>query len=91
MNQDDAPKASRRGVLIAGAAILAAGAAVRPAAADEPTQKIEKSLVGYVDKSTNPQGQHCSICANFQPPNACAIVAGTINPNGWCGAFAPKG
>jgi hypothetical protein len=28
---------------------------------------------------------------NFQPPKSCALVAGVINPNGWCGAFAPKG
>ncbi len=89
MNNDDTPKASRRSILRAGAAIVAAGAVVKHAAAQD-TQKIEKSLVGYVDKSVNPDGQHCSICANFQPPAACAIVAGAINPNGWCGAFAPK-
>jgi hypothetical protein len=87
---DDAPKASRRSILRAGAAILAAGAVVKHAAAEE-TQKIEKSLVGYVEKSVDKDGHHCSICANFQAPSSCAIVAGTINPNGWCGAFAPKG
>lgn len=88
MSHDDTPKASRRGLLMAGAAIVAAGAVVRQAAADDQ-QKIEKSLVGYQDKP-NANGQKCSTCANFQPPNACAIVAGTISPNGWCGAFAPK-
>ena len=85
---DDAPKASRRNILRAGAAIIAVGVGVKHAAAEE-TQKIEKSLVGYQEKP-NANGQHCSVCANFQPPNACAIVAGEINPNGWCGAFAPK-
>ncbi len=88
MRDDDTPKASRRSILRAGAAIVAAGAVVKHAAAED-TQKIEKSLVGYQDKP-NANGQHCSVCANFQPPNACAIVAGEINPNGWCGAFAPK-
>lgn len=89
MTEDSTPKASRRSILRAGAAIVAAGSVVKHAAADE-AQKIEKSLVGYVDKSTNPDGQKCSTCANFQPPAACTIVAGAINPNGWCGAFAPK-
>ena len=88
MNDDDALKASRRNILRAGAAIVAASVVAKHAAADD---KIEKSLVGYVDKSTDPAGNHCSICANFQAPASCAIVAGVINPNGWCGAFAPKG
>ena len=89
MNDDDKMlKASRRSILRAGAAVLAAGVVAKHASADE-AQKIEKSLVGYQEKP-NANGQHCSICANFQPPNSCAIVAGVINPNGWCGAFAPK-
>ena len=86
MNDDDAPKASRRNILRAGAAIVAASVVVKHASAED---KIEKSLVGYQDRP-NANGQHCSICANFQPPAACAIVAGVIDPNGWCGAFAPK-
>ena len=90
MQESDTANPSRRNLLRAGAAIVAAGVVVRHASAEE-TQKIEKSLVGYVDKSTNPDGQHCSICVNFQPPKSCALVAGVINPNGWCGAFAPKG
>ncbi len=88
MDAGQTPKASRRNILRAGAAIVAAGVVVKHAAAED---KIEKSLVGYVDKSTDPEGHHCSTCANFQPPASCAIVAGVINPNGWCGAFAPKG
>jgi hypothetical protein len=27
---------------------------------------------------------------NWEPPNACKIVSGTIDPNGWCIAYAPK-
>lgn len=88
MDDHQTPKASRRNILRAGAAIVAAGMVVKHAAAEE-SQKIEKSLVGYQDKP-NANGQKCSACANFQPPAACAIVAGAISPNGWCGAFAPK-
>ena len=86
MHDNEAPKASRRNILRAGAAIVAAGVVVKHAAAED---KIEKSLVGYQDKP-NANGQHCSVCANFQAPASGAIVAGTIDPNGWCGAFAPK-
>jgi hypothetical protein len=27
---------------------------------------------------------------NFVAPNACKVVSGTILPNGWCVAYAPK-
>lgn len=86
MSENDAAKASRRTILLAGAAIVAAGAAVRSAAAQ---QKIEKSLVMY-QETPNKDGQKCSTCLNFQPPSSCALVAGAINANGWCGAYAPK-
>jgi hypothetical protein len=33
----------------------------------------------------------CSGCVNFVAPNACKVVKGVINPNGWCVAYAPKG
>ena len=32
----------------------------------------------------------CSTCVNFEPPSACKIVQGTIDPNGWCLVYAPK-
>ena len=90
MKQDDKPQASRRKVLQAGLGVVAAGAAgvalSRRAAAQE---KIKKELVQYQEKP-NANGQHCSLCANFVPPNSCNVVEGKINPNGWCGAFAPK-
>ena len=35
-------------------------------------------------------GQECDKCAQWVDPNACKIVAGTINPKGYCVAFAPK-
>jgi hypothetical protein len=78
-------KASRRTILcIGGAAVAAAGVATRAVA----QQKIEKSLVLYQDKPK--EGQECDKCLHFQAPNSCDIVAGTISPTGWCGAFAPK-
>jgi hypothetical protein len=84
VNEDD-KKASRRAVLQAGVAVLAGAGLVTPAAAQ---QKIEKSLVLYQEKPKD--GQQCSKCLQFQPPDACAIVEGKILPTGWCGAYAPK-
>ena len=80
-------KTSRRTVLCAGAAAVAA-AGVGVATRASAQEKIEKSLVMYQDKPKD--GQECDKCLHFQPPNACAIVAGPIIPTGWCGAFAPK-
>jgi hypothetical protein len=39
---------------------------------------------------TPKDGNKCSLCVNWVAPNSCKVVAGTINPNGWCVAFAPK-
>lgn len=83
-------RSSRRSVMKTGLALLAgsaaAGAVVKQAAAQE---KIEQAQVLY---QTMPKdGAECDKCVNWVPPNACTIVAGNINPKGWCVAFAPKG
>jgi hypothetical protein len=85
----DCRRISRR-VMLTGAALslgaATAAAVVSPAAAQ---QKISQADAKY---QTTPKGdQHCDGCANFQPPNACKFVDGTINPNGWCQLFAAKG
>ena len=84
---DDATNASRRGVLRTGLAILAGGL-VATAARAQDDSKVEQSVVQY---QTMPKdGAKCSGCANFVAPNACKVVAGTISPEGWCVAYAPK-
>jgi hypothetical protein len=52
-------------------------------------QKMAKNMVMY-QESPGANGQKCRLCAAFQPPSGCSMVAGTINPEGWCGAFMPK-
>jgi anaerobic selenocysteine-containing dehydrogenase len=96
MAKDEATPASRRGVFKASVAILAASAAgtafakAQPAASVKVAQsKIAKAMLMYQD--TPKDGNHCGICAQFEPPDQCKIVEGPINPNGWCAAFAPKG
>lgn len=78
---------SRRAVLKAGLGLAAAGLAGTAVAAGAPA-KIAPNLVQYQDHPKD--GHQCSLCAQFQPPNACNLVDGKISPTGWCAAFAPK-
>lgn len=86
MSDDARNPSSRRALLQAGAAILAAGIATSAHAQD--AEKIAQDVVQY--QKTPKDGNKCSMCVNFVAPNACKIVAGQISPEGWCVAFAPK-
>ncbi len=85
----DTPR-TRRTALKAGLGLLAAAgasaAATRPARAQ--SGKAAPNTVAYQDKPSN--GQLCSGCSQFVPPNACLLVSGTISPNGWCELYSPK-
>jgi len=85
---NDRQRISRRAALAVTALALGAATAatvVRQAAAQE---KISQAVASYQGK---PNGNnHCELCANFQPPNACRFVQGEISPNGWCQLFSPK-
>jgi hypothetical protein len=49
--------------------------------------KISQKAVAYQD---HPEGdKRCETCAQFQAPNACKMVDGAINPQGYCRIFAP--
>jgi hypothetical protein len=74
---NDRQRISRRAAL--------AATAVRKAAAQE---KISQAVAKYQGM---PKGNdHCEVCNNFQPPNACKFVQGNISLSGWCQLFAPK-
>jgi hypothetical protein len=48
--------------------------------------KISQKAVAYQD---HPEGdKRCDKCIQFQPPNACKMVDGSISPNGYCRLFA---
>ena len=81
---------ARRAVLKSALSLVCGTAAVAAAAplARAQSAKLAQNVVQY--QTTPKDGAQCSGCVNFQPPNACAIVDGEINPNGWCVAFAPK-
>jgi hypothetical protein len=78
------PKARRALLRAAGLAALAPIAVSRSQAQD----KLQGSMVMY--QATPKDGQKCSGCLHFQPPNACAIVTGNISPEGWCAVWAAK-
>ena len=49
--------------------------------------KISQRAVAYQD---HPEGEkRCERCAQFQAPNACKMVDGTIDPQGYCRIFMP--
>lgn len=77
-------EATRRQIMRAGLAAVGGVMAVRVKAQG----KIAQAQVQY--QTTPKDGNKCSACVNFEAPNSCKIVAGTIAPEGWCIAFAPK-
>ena len=79
---------TRRGILRAGLTIAAGTTLAATTARAQDAEKIAQELVQYQLQPKD--GAKCSLCAQWQPPNACAIVAGKISPEGWCVAFAPK-
>ena len=51
----------------------------------EAQPKISKVAVNYQD---HPDGdKRCDKCTQFEPPNACKVVDGTISPQGSCRIF----
>ena len=80
---------SRRDMLRTGAMLAAGIAGVAAASsARAEDEKIAQELVQYQNEPKD--GQECDKCAQWVDPNACKIVAGKINPKGYCVAYAPK-
>jgi hypothetical protein len=79
---------SRRAMLSGTAFALGVGAVGGGASPVVAQQKISQAAAKY---QNTPKGQQsCAVCVNFQPPNACKFVEGTISPKGWCTLFAAK-
>jgi hypothetical protein len=87
---DHSPKLSRRSVL-KGAALLAGAALtaeIVPSKKALAQQKASQEAMQYHDK---PNGdKRCSNCLSFIPSSSCAIVEGTVSPNGCCLAWVKK-
>ena len=84
---DEITRQSRRGIIKAGLMLATAGMAMAGTARAQD-EKLDPKLAQY--QQTPKDGNECDKCVNWMPPNSCKIVAGEINPKGWCVAFAPK-
>ena len=52
-------------------------------------RKASKAEVAYGPaKATSPE--NCGVCRHFERPDACALVAGTINHRDWCRLFEAR-
>lgn len=66
----------------------AMGSGLAPRRAHAAPAKLPPNEIGY---QASPKGNaRCELCVNWQAPNACKVVAGSISPNGWCGLFVRK-
>jgi len=93
---------SRRTALKAAGMTVLAGGLVSTNALADADPDIGKQSKASVQYRYHPagNGNHCAICANFlaidNPDNPthkdarCRLVAGVIDPNGYCIAFAKK-
>jgi hypothetical protein len=81
--EHESARLSRRSLLrgaVGATGVLAAS--LNPALAQP---KISKVAVNYQD---HPDGdKRCDKCIQFQPPDACKMVEGTISPQGSCRIF----
>jgi hypothetical protein len=73
-----------RDVTLGSAALLAATFVAQPAIAGIMTQQA----AGY--QKTPKDGKRCDGCSLFQAPSSCKLVAGTIDPAGWCRFWVKK-
>jgi hypothetical protein len=82
------PPLSRRSLLQGAVAVAGAETIITASpnfAAAAP--KISQKAVNYQD---HPDGdKRCDKCVQFQQPNACKVVDGTISPQGSCRIFVP--
>ena len=82
MNNDK--KISRR-VVLRGAVAAAGAVPILLSGMTAAYAKVKQADVKY--QQSPKDGQQCSKCANFEAPNACKLVDGEINPNGYCQLF----
>jgi hypothetical protein len=55
---------------------------------DAQDAKSSKTEAGYVGPGAKrPKGQQCGLCSMFVSPDGCTVVAGGVEPAGWCKLF----
>lgn len=87
LKQEISRRSLLKGVPMVAGIAVSFGTVAMPDAAVAQT-KLSHQAAKYQDMPKN--GQQCSTCLQFQPPNACKIVASPISPQGWCQFYAKK-
>jgi hypothetical protein len=91
MNTPDEPRDPARRAVFRRVATYALGASVLHGIGVNRAfaqAKVPQKAVAYQGQ---PKGeQRCDGCSSFQPPNACKLVDGKIDPQGWCSLFMKK-
>ncbi|WP_211450684.1 high-potential iron-sulfur protein [Collimonas antrihumi] len=95
MNQEK--KTSRRSMLRRSSAVLGAIILTPLVTPSQPVKagSMTKGMLHYQDSPK--EGKMCADCAAYTPPPApeagtgtCKIVAGQVNPQGWCMAYSHR-
>jgi hypothetical protein len=81
-------RALLRGVVTATSGIAVLATAIGETRTAEAQAKMTQQVVAYQPSPKN--GEACSTCTQFEPPNACKIVEGVISPAGWCKLYVKK-
>ena len=82
---------SRRRVLQAWSGILSLGFVGLGCPGGRRAEAQAKATKQQVQYQETPKGkQDCSNCLQFTAPDGCKLVAGKINPKGWCLLYAAK-
>ena len=80
---------SRRTLLKGTTAAAGAGLLIASAPQTATASKLSQQVVAY---QTHPAGdKRCDRCTHFQPPSACQIVQGPVEPDGYCKFYTPRG
>ena len=82
------PTASRRTILLQGIACAAGVAASVGPSTQASAAKMAQAAAGY--QGSPKEIQQCDNCSQFQAPNSCQLVDGTISPSGWCKFYVKK-
>lgn len=84
---DHGSRPTRRELFHGAAGVLAAGTMLLLSGRRALAKMTQKS-VHYQNK---PKGsEKCATCVHFQSPASCNVVAGKINPGGWCQLYTKK-
>lgn len=61
---------------------------MEPQEGEDSPGSVDPSIAGYMGPEYGPCV--CQNCVHFLEPNACHIVAGNIDPQGFCRIFTPE-